>query len=206
MVDNKAFDNQFDQLKQISDGCTHFQVELIDPRRFVITFSVKSVEGIEGSSAGDNSVEPRFTEEQKIELSVNDQFPISEPEIAWKSPIYHPNVPADGHLRLTDIGLSWEPSMDLAIVCERLWDVARMAYLEKVDAANSTAGNWIVKNSKLELPLSEIRFGCPTVESSVNIFRYQRKTGQRIPPRIKNSEERLANINDDDQEIIFIGD
>ena len=73
--------------------------------------------------------------EHRIELRIPYAFPERPPDVRWLSSIYHPNISFSGLVKLRDIGLPWVEDMSLDVVCERLWDVARLAYFDEEHAS-----------------------------------------------------------------------
>lgn len=184
-------------LEKYADHCDFFSVTLhpTDQQVLELRFDGKFVCGIAKDDI--DSVEPEYSEQQIIEIRIPVGFPECQPEINWRSEIFHPNIPLDGSVSLADVGLNWNAEMTLPVICERLWDVARWAYLESCDPANSTAGNWFRQKMKIELPLDNRRFELPRSHGLNNVFSYRRKGAAAAKPPIVNSGPR-------DNDIVFI--
>ena len=75
------------------------------------------------------------------------------PELTWKTPIFHPNVSSIGHIRLEQCGLQWEPDMTLDVVCERLWDLVRGAYVDVEKSTDYSAKKWFAEQTQVSLPV-----------------------------------------------------
>ena len=60
------------------------------------------------------------------------------------------------HVDLAAIGLPWTPDLTPDILVERLWDVARGAYVNLEKAANYAAKNWYEQECRFELPVDHI--------------------------------------------------
>ena len=119
----------------------------------------------------------------EVELVLGTGFPESPPDIRWMTSLYHPNVSTSGYLTVRDIGCEWSEKLSLDLVCERLWDVARGAYVNEQRVSSPAAMAWYRKEGE-ELGAADRR---PLVDRNAgnasNIISYQRrpKAGDREP-------------------------
>ena len=189
---------QFEILKSIADGCNHFECELdsVETNLIKCRFSGKFLESLEDGK-------PHLNDEQKFEFQLPRGFPDQPPQVFWSTNIEHPNIDPAGKVRLADIGLNWESSMGLTVIAERLWDVARMAFVEQTDATNSSAGRWLEKNQELETPLNATQFGCGDSMKLENVFSYRRKS--QVPPKLHPDQVSPQTSNGSD-DVFYIGD
>ena len=95
------------------------------PREFNLQFSLRSFADYDPSNR--RWVE---TDSQEVQLIVPVSFPKDPPQIRWTTPIFHPNVSVSGYLDCNDIGLHWSDQMSLSLLVERLWDIARFAWMD----------------------------------------------------------------------------
>ena len=51
-------------------------------------------------------------------------------------------------IRLSDVGMAWDKDLELTALCERLWDMARYAFVDLDKAANFSARNWAAVKPK----------------------------------------------------------
>lgn len=107
-------------------------------------------------------------------------YPEHPPDVRWLTPIMHPNISYSGYVNLKEIGIEWTPEIMLDALCERLWDVARLAYVNNTDASNYAAEKWLQEQKQYALPLDArpLRDIVPT--SNPNIVRYSRRDGQSL--------------------------
>ncbi len=163
----------------------------------------------------------------KVELRLPYSFPKRPPDIRWTTPILHPNVSFSGFINVKDIGLPWESDLGLDVLCERLWDVARLAYVNLDKAANYSAKNWLEDDCDVDLPVDRRALRDTAAPSGSNVIRYQRKgvrsvdtlkpaAGQDVffigedtptpamPKPVRRMPIRRPPPNDDD--VIYIGD
>ena len=169
-----------------------------------------------------------FVELHEIDMRLPFAYPGLPPDIRWVTPILHPNVSFSGFIQLRDVGLPWDDTVTLDAVCERLWDVARMAYVNVDRATNFSAKSWVEEPNRMTLPVDARILRDKMPPSGVNVIRYQRRGAQRPPvqrpPAPRAGEEvlfigedtpappvpksgyqsRRANLGDD--EILFIGE
>jgi ubiquitin-protein ligase len=150
-----------------------------EPDRYTIKFRGK---GLARDTSADADIE--FVELHKIELRLPYSFPQRPPDIRWTTPIFHPNVSFSGFINIKDLGLPWEQELGLDVVCERLWDVARLAHVNLDKAANYSAKNWFEDECNLPLPIDGRPLRDKNAPSGSNIVRYERKGGRRVtlPP------------------------
>ncbi len=172
--------------------------------------------------------EVEVVEEHRCELRLPYAYPRRAPQVRWLTPLFHPNVSFSGFISLRDIGLPWDSDVGLDVVCERLWDVARMAFMNLDRAANFAAKGYFQQGRGPRLPVDDRPLRGVVFPDSANIVRYQRRganpaTPSRpaprqgaaevlfigedtpppplMPPRAAKSRGR-----DDDDEVLYIGD
>ena len=161
------------------------------PERYTLSFRGK---GIARDTSADADVE--YVELHRIEMRLPYSFPQRPPDIRWVTPIFHPNVSFSGFINFNDIGLPWEKDLGLDVVCERLWDVARFAFVNLDKAVNYAAKNWIEDDCQLPLPADPRPLRDKTAPTGSNVIRYERRGDRRLamPEATANSD------------ILFIGE
>ena len=117
----------------------------------------------------------------RCDLRLPYSYPDRPPDIRWLTPIFHPNVSFSGFISLRDIGLPWERKLTLDVVCERLWDVARLAYLDLEKATNYSARDWFQEeNHGIEVPLDGRPLRNKLSGETSNVVRYRRRGDRKI--------------------------
>jgi hypothetical protein len=139
------------------------------PDRYTLTFRGKGL-GREGMSTDVSVIELH-----QIDLRMPYSYPERPPDVRWLTPIVHPNISFSGFLNLAEIGLPWTPDLTLDILCERLWDVARGAYVNLEKAANYSAKNWYEQECSFELPVDPRPLRDKAGVSVTNVVKYQRR-------------------------------
>jgi hypothetical protein len=160
------------------------------PDRYTVTFRGKGVR--RDPSTG--RIEVVDTHQCEIRLPCS--FPQRPPDIRWLTPLFHPNISFGGFIRLRDIGIVWEESLTLDVVCDRLWDVARMAYHDEENASNHSAKRWLEQQTDVDLPVDQRPLRDTMKLRNANVVRYDRRgqSGLQLPD---------AALRDD---VLYIGD
>ena len=123
-----------DRLVALAAASTIFRFEPVGESgdRYTLIFRGK---GLTRDPAAPSAV--TVSELHHIDLRMPFAYPESPPDIRWITPVWHPNVSFSGFVNTADIGLDWTMDMPIDVVCERLWDVARAAYVNPDRAANA---------------------------------------------------------------------
>jgi hypothetical protein len=145
------------------------------PERYTLIFRGK---GLAQETSSEPGVE--FVELHRVEMRLPYSFPQRPPDIRWTTPLFHPNVSFSGFINVKDIGLPWERDLGLDVVCERLWDVARLAYMNLEIAANYSAKNWFEEECDLPLPVDTRQLRDKHAPSGSNVIRYERKGARSV--------------------------
>jgi ubiquitin-conjugating enzyme len=116
----------------------------------------------------------------QIDLRMPYAYPASPPDVRWLTPLWHPNVSFSGFVNMDDMGLAWSVDLPLDVLCERLWDMARAAYMNPDKAANYPAKTWFQRGCSFKLPVDPRPLRDRAPMSGSNIVRYQRRTGKPV--------------------------
>lgn len=116
------------------------------PDSYVITFNG---EGLAKDAAG--RVVKQLRHEVFIKLGAN--YPRGTPELAWRTPIFHPNISAGGAVCLGGYGTHWTPSLMLDELCTMLWDMIRYGNFDVESPYNREAAHWAKTQTQFQLPL-----------------------------------------------------
>lgn len=183
----------FEALKALKAASSVFDFETAGdlPERYTLLFRGKGV-----SREATPHAQVEFVELHKVDIRLPYSYPDRPPDIRWLTPILHPNISFSGFIDLADVGLPWSPGLGLDVVCERLWDLARLAYVNLGKPANYAAKHWHEKDCQLPLPVDArpLRDKGGTAPSK-NVIRYQRRGQTR--------DLAAAAVADD---VLYIGD
>lgn len=152
--------------------------------RFTLRFRGKGL--ARGTSM---ATEMSIAELHEVDVRLPFSYPASPPDVRWLTPIVHPNVSFSGFVNLGDLGLEWTPEMSLEVVCERLWDVIRLAYINENRIVDFSANNWLEKQTKYTLPLDGRPLMGQTQVVSSNVVRYNRVAGQPTTLATSSSDD-----------------
>lgn len=92
-----------------------------------------------------------FEHEVRIRLGTN--YPRSIPELHWLTPIFHPNISANGLVCLGGYTTNWVPSLKLDDLCIMLWDMIRYRNFDTSSPYNRLAAEWARSQRQFILPL-----------------------------------------------------
>jgi hypothetical protein len=75
------------------------------------------------------------------------------PELVWKTPVFHPNISANGVVCLGGYSTHWVPSLQLDELCTMLWDMIRYENFDIESPYNRQAAQWIKEQSTFAFPV-----------------------------------------------------
>lgn len=91
--------------------------------------------------------------EHEVHIRLGASYPRMMPELAWKSPIFHPNISASGVVCLGGYGTYWVPSLSLDELCTMLWDMIRYENFDETSPYNREAAAWAKNQTFYSLPI-----------------------------------------------------
>lgn len=147
------------------------------PDQYRVLFKGKGLARDPGP-AGDAKV----VEQHEIELRLPYSYPDRPPDVRWLSPLHHPNVSFSGFVNFRELGLDWNNTVGLDVVLDRLWDVARFAYVEREPCSNVAARNWLDGQAALALPVDERPLRDRVATPSSNVIKYVRRGAAKPVP------------------------
>src|SRR5262245_50812535 len=117
------------------------------PELYVVRFAGRGL--LKSDAVGD----VQFQNLHEVHIRLGAAYPRMMPELAWKSPIFHPNISASGVVCLGGYGTYWVPSLTLDELCVMLWDMIRYENYDETSPYNRDAANWIKNQIHYRLPL-----------------------------------------------------
>jgi len=141
-------------LEQLAADSTIFQFEAFGspPDFYVLRFRGRGLEK-RSLEKRDPASEVHVRDQHEVHIRLGAAYPRLMPELAWKSPIFHPNISLSGVVCLGGYGTFWVPSLALADLCTMLWDMARFANFDESSPYNREAAAWAKTQKSFELPL-----------------------------------------------------
>jgi hypothetical protein len=94
-------------------------------------------------------------DEHEVHVRLGASYPRMMPELAWKSPIFHPNISASGVVCLGGYGTYWVPSLSLDELCGMLWDMIRFENFDETSPYNREAAAWAKNQTFFRLPIDD---------------------------------------------------
>ncbi len=119
------------------------------PESYVIRFYGK------GLWKPENSEDVLLRERHEMTVTLGASYPRMQPELQWKTPIFHPNISAGGVVCLGGYQTHWVPSVNLDELCTMLWDMIRYANYDVESPYNREAAQWARTQSQFQLPLDD---------------------------------------------------
>ena len=178
------------EMLQQSSSVFSFEAFGDPPDRYTLSLRGK---GIARSTAAAGAVE--FIDLHQIDVRLPFGYPAQAPDLRWVTPILHPNVSFSGFIHVRDLGLPWDDSVTLDVVCERLWDTARMAYVNLDRTTNFAARNWLESQHLITLPTDARPLRDLVPPGGKNVVRYQRRGAP--PPAHRDAATDVFFIGDD---------
>jgi ubiquitin-protein ligase len=117
------------------------------PDHYLLTFRGR------GLYRPDNTHRIAVVTEHKVSITLGASYPRLMPELAWRSPIFHPNISGSGVVCLGGYGTYWVPSLNLDELCEMLWDMIRYANFDVDSPYNREAANWARLQTDFQFPI-----------------------------------------------------
>jgi ubiquitin-protein ligase len=171
--------SDLEALRALKNESTIFDFEASGdpPDRYLLTFRGK---GLCSEPAAKNDV--KTIDFHQCDLRLPYSYPERPPDIRWITPVLHPNISFSGCINARDIGIHWTPEVGLDSVCERLWDIARLAFVDADKAVNYSAKNWFEANPSQAKPVDPrpLRDRSTGRQASGNVVRYERHGQGRL--------------------------
>ena len=155
--------------------------------------------GFQRHKSGTISVSNRH--EVLVELGA--AYPRMVPNLAWQTPVFHPNISNNGVVCLGGYGTHWVPSLTLSEMCTMLWDMIRYKNFDTESPYNREAALW----AKMQTD-----FGFPIDKRSIRDRITGEKPGFSSQPEVhvtrvteSTHQSRASHVTDDGIEIIETG-
>ncbi len=103
------------------------------PELYMIGFSCKGVAHL------DFSDKPVYNEEHHVELFLPADYPTKMPQMRWLTPIFHPNINAEGTFVCIDV---WYPTKFLDDLCIMLGRMIQYKNYNPYSAVRKEAARW----------------------------------------------------------------
>jgi ubiquitin-protein ligase len=133
---------EYGRIKKLHDSNGLFAIERTmgePPDRYIFRYACKGIATL-------NNQNPVYSEEHRVALVLTDTFPISMPLMEWLTPIFHPNIRADG--QAVCIG-DWYQAKTLDELAIMLGEMIQYKNYASHDPLNLQASLWAMQNKSL---------------------------------------------------------
>lgn len=152
-------------------------------------------------SSGDVIVVQRH----EVTIDLNAAYPRMIPDLAWQTPIFHPNISASGIVCLGGYSTHWAPSLTLDELCVMLWDMIRFKNFDVESPYNREAAIW-TRSASHEFPLDDRPLRDLVSSGGVRSVR-AKPPAQASDPRHGSVSRNVAgheSVNASESEVLFI--
>ena len=138
----RRLESDYKAIRQLRDESTIFSYLASGepPQKYRLIFKGK---GIYRNSNG----EIKVSDHHECLIEFGAAYPRLVPNLAWQTPIFHPNISNNGVVCLGGYGTHWAPSLSMAELCTMLWDMIRYENFDTESPYNREAASW----AKLQL-------------------------------------------------------
>lgn len=138
----RRLESDYQGIRQLRDESTilSYLASGEPPKKYRLVFKGK---GIYRNSKG----EIKIADHHECLIEFGAAYPRLVPNLAWQTPIFHPNISNNGVVCLGGYGTHWAPSLTLAELCGMLWDMIRYKNFDIDSPYNREAAGW----AKLQL-------------------------------------------------------
>lgn len=149
----RRLENDYRALTQLRADSTIFDFEITQrsPQDLVEGYKLRFYGKGIWRADGTGAVLSREYHEVSVRLGA--AYPRLMPDLAWKTPIYHPNVSFGGVVCLGGYGKFWVPSLSLDELCTMLWDMIRYKNFDVASPYNREAASWAMGQRQYSFPV-----------------------------------------------------
>jgi ubiquitin-protein ligase len=132
-------------------------------------------------------------------------YPRMVPNLAWQTPIFHPNISNNGVVCLGGYGTHWVPSLTLSEMCTMLWDMIRYKNFDSESPYNREAALWAKTQTDFIFPIDK-----RSIRDRISVGGPKAIAAPQPDVRVTrvtelSRSERVTEITDDGIEIIETG-
>ncbi|MDJ0754656.1 MAG: ubiquitin-conjugating enzyme E2 [Ardenticatenaceae bacterium] len=131
--------NDYQKIKDLAQRSDLIQVVKTDghpPDRYLIRYLCRGVEAVTSSGT------PQLREMHEVSIYLHAEYPLKQPQLKWKTPIFHPNIHTTGAVCIG----AWWPAKTLDELVLTMGDMVQYKNYEPKDPMNSKAAAWAMRN------------------------------------------------------------
>ena len=146
----RRLDSDYKAIRQLRDESTilSFHAAGEPPQKYRLIFKGR---GIYRNSNG----EIKSSDHHECLIEFGAAYPRLVPNLAWQTPIFHPNISNNGVVCLGGYGTHWVPSLTLGELCTMLWDMIRYENYDTESPYNREAAIWAKQQAGNVFPLDK---------------------------------------------------
>lgn len=95
------------------------------------------------------------SQHHEVLVELGAAYPRMVPNLAWQTPIFHPNISNNGVVCLGGYGTHWVPSLTLSEMCTMLWDMIRYKNFDTESPYNREAALWAKVQTDFNFPIDK---------------------------------------------------
>lgn len=137
--------------------------------------------------------------EHEVLVELGAAYPRMVPNLAWQTPIFHPNISNNGVVCLGGFGTHWVPSLTLSEMATMLWDMIRYKNFDTESPYNREAALWAKMQSDFRFPIDS-----RSIRDRISGAMRQNKVSEVCVTRVSQpvNPDEIIHITDDGIEII----
>ena len=147
----RRLNSDFRALQELSkeSSILDFQGSGSPPEQYRISFHGKGLFRVP------DSTDVMLRDYHEVTITLTSAYPRMIPELAWQTPIFHPNISASGVVCLGGYGTHWVPSLMIDELCKMLWDMIRYRNFDIESPYNREAAVWTKNQTLYTLPVDD---------------------------------------------------
>ena len=146
----RRLNSDFKSVQQLQDQSTIFSFHATGnpPQKYRLIFEGA---GLQRDRHGTISV----SQHHELLVELGAAYPRMVPNLAWQTPIFHPNISNNGVVCLGGYGTHWVPSLTLSEMCTMLWDMIRYKNFDSESPYNREAALWAKMQTDFRFPIDQ---------------------------------------------------
>ena len=145
---DRRLNSDYQSVQQLADESTifSFQASGGPPQKYRLVFKGA---GFQRDKNGIITV----SNHHEVLVELGAAYPRMVPNLAWQTPVFHPNISNNGVVCLGGYGTHWVPSLTLSEMCTMLWDMIRYKNFDIDSPYNREAALWAKMQSDFDFPI-----------------------------------------------------
>ena len=144
---DRRLNSDFQSVQKLQRESTIFSFQAAGnpPQRYRLTFNGAGVQRDANGKIG-------LSNHHEVLVELGAAYPRMVPNLAWQTPVFHPNISNNGVVCLGGYGTHWVPSLTLSEMCTMLWDMIRYKNFDTESPYNREAALWAKSQNEFVFP------------------------------------------------------